>query len=316
MSETFTTYKTKIEAQEEIVRKETEKLYELHRERPEEKVKDYTFKTTSGTVQLSELFGDKKELILIHNMGERCPYCTLWADGFVGFKNHFEDRAAFVLINNDSHEKQSEFANSRGWNFKIASAEGTSFSTDLGFYDPEKKEWNAGTSIFVKNDDGSISHKTSASFGPGDIFCSLWSFFEILPGGVGKWDPKKSYPQKETFRFSRNIALNVKNIDQAVSFYRDTLGFSMATAPTDHECGGAPLRKGGMTFWMDPTKEQEKVGQAFFEFIVTDLESCVQLLKGKGCEIVQSTQGGDFQGRMMSDPFGMKFHLYQPKSLA
>src|SRR5215468_7138428 len=47
-----------------------------------EAVKDYTFRRAGGvSVRLSELFGDKADLFVIHNMGQSCPYCTLWADG-------------------------------------------------------------------------------------------------------------------------------------------------------------------------------------------------------------------------------------------
>ena len=39
-------------------------------------------------VRLSSLFGEKDELILVHNMGRGCPYCTMWADGFNGVLPH------------------------------------------------------------------------------------------------------------------------------------------------------------------------------------------------------------------------------------
>src|SRR5262245_21731635 len=43
-----------------------------------EAVKDYTFRRASGgSVRLSELFGEKVDLFVIHNMGQSCPYCTL-----------------------------------------------------------------------------------------------------------------------------------------------------------------------------------------------------------------------------------------------
>ena len=40
----------------------------------------------------------KRDLIVIHNMGASCPYCTLWADGFNGIYDHLADRAAFVAL--------------------------------------------------------------------------------------------------------------------------------------------------------------------------------------------------------------------------
>ena len=45
---------------------------------------------------LSSLFGDRGGLIVVHNMGRDCSYCTMWADGFTGLLPHLESRAAFV----------------------------------------------------------------------------------------------------------------------------------------------------------------------------------------------------------------------------
>src|SRR5262249_42734985 len=59
-----------------------------------EEVKDYTFaRANGGAVRLSELFGDKDTLIVIHNMGMGCTSCTLWADGFNGVYEHLASRA-------------------------------------------------------------------------------------------------------------------------------------------------------------------------------------------------------------------------------
>jgi predicted dithiol-disulfide oxidoreductase (DUF899 family) len=64
----------------------------------------------TGSVQLSDLFGEHEDLIVIHNMGVSCPYCTLWADGFNGLIRHLEDRAAFVMVSPDPPDIQKEFA--------------------------------------------------------------------------------------------------------------------------------------------------------------------------------------------------------------
>lgn len=44
-------------------------------------VADHVFGTLNGSTMLSALFGERDELIVIHNMGSKCAYCTLWADG-------------------------------------------------------------------------------------------------------------------------------------------------------------------------------------------------------------------------------------------
>src|SRR5262249_12972860 len=85
-----------------------------------ELVKDYTFRRADGgSVRLSELFGDKADLFVIHNMGQSCPYCTLWADGFNGAYAHLSNRASFVVSSPDTPERQRKFAKSRQWTFPM-----------------------------------------------------------------------------------------------------------------------------------------------------------------------------------------------------
>src|SRR4029434_1336480 len=79
-----------------------------------EEVKDYAFGRSGGdSVKLSELFGDKDTLFVVHNMGASCPYCTLWADGFNGVFDHLRNRAAFVLASPDPPQRQQKFAQGR-----------------------------------------------------------------------------------------------------------------------------------------------------------------------------------------------------------
>jgi hypothetical protein len=32
-----------------------------------------------------------------------------------------------------------------------------------------------------------------AEFGPGDDFCAVWHFFDLLPEGVDGWEPRFAY---------------------------------------------------------------------------------------------------------------------------
>ena len=99
-----------------------------------EEVKDSSLTDSDGRkVALSDLFGKKEDLILIHNMGRSCPYCTMWADGFNGVLEHLEDRAAFVVVSPDAPPVQKQFAKSRDWRFKMVSSKETAFSKDMGF---------------------------------------------------------------------------------------------------------------------------------------------------------------------------------------
>jgi predicted dithiol-disulfide oxidoreductase (DUF899 family) len=102
------------------------------------------------------MFGDKENLILIHNMGKACSYCTLWADGFSGEAYYIEKKAAFVLVSPDAPEVQKEFAASRGWKFRTYSSAGSPFTSDMGYYNEAEGYW-PGVSVF---------HGTSSIFYP------------------------------------------------------------------------------------------------------------------------------------------------------
>lgn len=168
------------------------KLAELRRQRPREEITDYQLRDCEGReTRLSCLFGDHDRLILIHNMGRQCTYCTMWADGFVGLLPHLNSRAAFVVTSPDAPEVQRAFARTRGWNFPMYSVAGTSLIADLGFDDP-KEGLMPGVSVFAKEAD-KIYRVGRAEFGPGDDFCSVWHFLELFPEGIDNWEPKFNY---------------------------------------------------------------------------------------------------------------------------
>lgn len=158
-------------------------------------VKDFTLSTIKGKkVKLSDLFGDKDELIVIQNMGESCPYCTLWADGFSGVAKHLENRAGFALVSPDAPEKLKKFAKSRKWKYDCYSSFGSDFKKALGF---ETKDGNPhpGVSTFYR-EKGKIYNIANDTFGPGDLYCSVWPILDLLKKGVNGWVPKYKYKKK------------------------------------------------------------------------------------------------------------------------
>src|SRR5260370_4536132 len=115
-----------------------------------EEIRDYELGTASGTVRLSDLFGDKRDLIVIHNMGVSCAYCTLWADGYNGIYGHLAARAAFVVSSPDPPDAQQRFAQGRGWRFRMVCHAGTTFAADMG-YRSEQDGWLPGISVFRRD---------------------------------------------------------------------------------------------------------------------------------------------------------------------
>lgn len=155
-----------------------------------EDVSDYAFMTEEGEVMLSALFGDKKTLFMVHNMGQSCSYCTQWADGLNGVLGHLEDRAAFVVSSPDLPDKQKAFAGSRGWKFQMVSHNGSSIAEDMGY--SMGNGFMPGVSVFQKEGDR-ISRVSDTQFGPGDDFNAVWNLFDMIPEGPDGWQPKFAY---------------------------------------------------------------------------------------------------------------------------
>lgn len=156
-----------------------------------EQVNDYEFiDSENKKINLSNLFGTKNDLFVVHNMGNSCPYCTMWADGFNGLLPHLEDRSTFVISSPDDPFTQKGFASQRGWKFKMVSTQGTSFAKDMGFEQDGIPQ--PGVSVFYKEDD-KIIRVARDNFGPGDQYCSTFPLFDLLKDGINNWQAKFKY---------------------------------------------------------------------------------------------------------------------------
>lgn len=156
---------------------------------PGEAVGDYPLTDADGSAtSLRGLFSGRRDLLVVHNMGRSCPYCTMWADGLIGLAQHIERRAALVLSSPDPAPVLREFAKSRRWPFRCVSYHGTGFARDLG-YEPEPGTFWPGVSAFHLDDQGAVHRTGTARFGPGDDFCAAWPMFELLRGGPGAFEP-------------------------------------------------------------------------------------------------------------------------------
>ncbi|HXQ14276.1 MAG TPA: DUF899 family protein [Caulobacteraceae bacterium] len=162
-------------------------------------VEDHLVAGWDGPVRLSTLFGDKRDLILIHNMGTGCPSCTMWADGFNGVYDHLASRAAFVVASPNTIEAQKAFAASRGWRFPMISYQGSRLAEELGYrhrsddaFDQMLGGWNPGVSI-LRRDGERILRFSDTDFGPFDGFCVVYHLFDLVPGANPDWEPSYSY---------------------------------------------------------------------------------------------------------------------------
>lgn len=198
MTDSLSDADKEIDALENEVELAKQRLVDARKRRPKEPIQDYVFTDFDGKqVCLSDLFGDKDDLILVHNMGTGCSHCTMWADGFTGLLPHLQDRAAFVVCSPDKPEVQKRFATKRNWNFRMVSGHDNSFIRDMGFWadaGPYPGPW-PGVSTFHRDRDGSIHRVAKTHFSPSDDFCPVWAFLDLLPEGQNGWEPKYSYTQ-------------------------------------------------------------------------------------------------------------------------
>jgi len=177
--------------QEEIAAKH-QQIRDLRLKSETKKLTDFTFTDLQGNSKLlSELFQGGEELMLIQNMGKKCAYCTLWADGFNGVYQHLENRMPFAIISADDWETARDFSISRNWQFKMLSAANTSFKKDTHF-SSEQHGSMPGAIVLKKKEDG-IYMVSRDYFGPGDPYCGVWHLFNLIPEGANKWAPKISY---------------------------------------------------------------------------------------------------------------------------
>ncbi len=172
-------------------------------------VKDYAFERSDGTATtLSQLFAvttasGQRDLLVIHNMGERCQYCALWADGLSAFARHTATRCALVLATPDSPESVRAQIRLRGWKMPVVSDRDTRFARDMGFEDDVEQGANEqstearrakrlpGVSAFRLDANGIMRRTGAATFGPGDEFCAIWPLFELLEDGHANWQPRR-----------------------------------------------------------------------------------------------------------------------------
>jgi predicted dithiol-disulfide oxidoreductase (DUF899 family) len=153
-------------------------------------VKNYSFATTTGKVTLLDLFAGKETLFVIHNMGQGCRYCTLWADGFNAWVPHLEDRFGVALVSKDNPELQRRFANSRGWRFNMVSHGGGEYAKEQT---PAPGQDNCPGMVVYTRQGDQIFRKSSTTFGPGDAYCSFWSVLSLAGLGEDQVHPQFRY---------------------------------------------------------------------------------------------------------------------------
>ena len=173
----------------EIMQK-SQQLAALRRSEPGVAVTNYPFATLDGDVSLADLFAGRDRLLMIHNMGQGCRYCTLWADGINGVLAHLEDSMAVALVSKDPPDVQRRMALDRGWRFRLASHGGGAYMTEQCAMGEHANM--PGATIYTR-DGETIQRRGQTAFGPGDLYSPLWHFLSLGGVGAGDWTAQFHY---------------------------------------------------------------------------------------------------------------------------
>src|SRR5665213_1581119 len=168
--------------------------------------KPYSFETPCGTHPLSDLFGDKSQLLVYHFMfgpdwPEGCPSCSMVADALNGIAPHLAQRdISLMLVSRAPLEKLQAFKTRMGWNNLFwASSNKTDFNQDFGvtFNESQIKDgkpynYNTtdfpaaeapGLSAFTKGAAGDVFH-TYSTYGRGlEELLGVYSLIDMAPMG-------------------------------------------------------------------------------------------------------------------------------------
>jgi predicted dithiol-disulfide oxidoreductase (DUF899 family) len=167
--------------------------------------KNYVFDGADGERTLSQLFGERSQLLVYHFMfgpgwGEGCPSCSFVTDGIDGTGIHLAHRdVTLVCVGHASYEELAAYRERMGWTTPFFSSSRTDFNHDFHVsFTPDEVEHGAeynfgssehleeelpGISAFAKGDDGRIFH-TYSSYARGlDPLMSAYQLLDLTPKG-------------------------------------------------------------------------------------------------------------------------------------
>jgi predicted dithiol-disulfide oxidoreductase (DUF899 family) len=145
---------------------------------------EYEFEGASGSVSFSDLFGERRQLIVYHFMFAEswdagCPSCSYLADHFDGMLAHLTQRdTSFVAVSKADIDKIQAYQLRMGWQFPWVSSTSNTFNRDYEVsFNPEDlaqgvrynyrdnvafpMEEAPGVSVFIRDEQGKIFHTYS-----------------------------------------------------------------------------------------------------------------------------------------------------------
>lgn len=115
------------------------------------------------------------------------------------------------------------------------------------------------------------------------------------------------------FEWSPHIALDVRNFNKAIDFYKNVIGLeNLPDEENDCTPPGGSFKMGGFTLHVSSSDKSDfQESNVWFEFKVDNLKDAIERLKTAECKIGSTSSGSNFKGQYITDPYGMNFHVIQ-----
>jgi catechol 2,3-dioxygenase-like lactoylglutathione lyase family enzyme len=107
-----------------------------------------------------------------------------------------------------------------------------------------------------------------------------------------------------------HVAINVRNLPEALKFYEGDLGFVRRTDRPDFGFGGAWLDAGGQQLHLLEAEPPASVGQ-HFAIRVADLDATIAELRAAGHSVSDPSPVGVSRQAFLSDPSGNVLELHE-----
>lgn len=106
------------------------------------------------------------------------------------------------------------------------------------------------------------------------------------------------------------MAVNVDDVDRAVAFYTDVLGFTRRTDRPDFGIGGAWLQAGDQQVHLLAAPVPPALGQ-HLAVLVDDLDAVVTELRARGLDVRDPAELPASRQSVVADPSGNVIELHQ-----
>ena len=162
----------------------------------------YLFDGPDGQVNLLDLFGGRRQLIVYHFMFDPgsapCEGCSFFVDN-IGHLAHLHARdTSFALVSRATLAEIDPFKQRMGWAVPWYSSLGNDFNADCGI------TTGFGLSVFFR--DGDIVYRPYFTSGRGvEALGSVWTFLDLTPlGRQETWeDSPVGWPQTPPYEWWR-----------------------------------------------------------------------------------------------------------------